>query len=104
MVHEFIIICNEVYIFQNTNTAFAKHRKIKKTCLQKRETFNQKDLKVLLTKKKKEKHSAPVNDENVGPSKKNKMTLQHCGVCGKTKHNAQTCPNDIESSRESKFD
>ena len=35
MALEFIIICNEVCIFQNVNMAFAKCWKAKRTCLQK---------------------------------------------------------------------
>ena len=69
MAFEFIIIYDEIHIFQNTNTAFAKHRKTKKTHLQKKKTFIQKNLKVLLKKKKKRKRPALVDDENAGPSK-----------------------------------
>ena len=36
MAFEFIIIYNEIHIFQNINTALAKHQKIKRTHLQKK--------------------------------------------------------------------
>ena len=52
MAHEFTMICNEMCIFQNTNTTFAKCQKTKRTCLQKGGAFNQKNFKVLLAGKK----------------------------------------------------
>ena len=70
MVHKFIIICNEVHIFQNTNTTFAKCRKTKKTYLHKKAHLIKKILKFHWQKKKKRKHSAFFDDENADPSKK----------------------------------
>ena len=54
IIHELIIICNEMCIFQNINTTFMKCWKTKRTHLQKKRAFSQKDFKVLLAKKKKE--------------------------------------------------
>ena len=55
MAFKFIIICNEIHIFQNANTIFAKHQKIKRIHLQKKGTFSQENSKILLKKKKKKK-------------------------------------------------
>ena len=44
------------------------------------------------------------DDENADPSKKNKKILRWCGVCDETKHNAQTCLNNIKSFDKSKSD
>ena len=91
MVHEFIMIRNKIHIFQNANTTLTKHWKTKRTYFQKKATFSQKNFKVLLAKKNQKKHSTLFDDENAGPSKKNKIILQQCGVCNEMEHNAQTC-------------
>ena len=76
MALEFIIIRNEIHTLQDANMALAKHQKTKRTCLQKRGTFNQKDSKILLKKEKKRKRPALVDGENADPLKQNKITLQ----------------------------
>ena len=52
IIHEFIIIHNEVHTFQDTNTTLAKCQKTKRTCLQKKSTFSQKNSKILSAEKK----------------------------------------------------
>ena len=66
IMHEFIMICNEMCIFQNINITFAKHWKIKRIYLQKKMHLVKKTLKFYWPKKT----FSAFNGENAGPSKK----------------------------------
>ena len=94
-------MAEEVRIFRDANTALVKRRRAKKTRLQKKRALSQKKSKVLLEKKGKGKRPAPVDVKSADPSKRSKTTFRRCEVYGETGHNARTCLNNRESSRES---
>ena len=94
-------MAEEVRILRDANTALAKRRRAKRTRLQRERALSQEKSKVLLEEKGKGKRPAPVDVESASPSKRSKTTFRRCGVYGETGHNARTCLNNRESSRES---
>ena len=75
MTYKLNIIQDEICILQDTNLILRKHQKTKKTYIQKKETLNQKESKILLIKKDIKKHIISNNNKNINIIKKNKTIL-----------------------------
>ena len=98
------LLAEEARIFRDTNVALAKRRRASKTRVQYRGALSLEDFKTLIASKAKRKHPAPDNGENIDSSKRARITLRRCNVCGETGHNTRTCFKNVESSNKSESD
>ena len=104
MAHSLTLMSEQIRTLQNANVALAKRRKAPKTRVQQGGALSLEKFKALIVFKADGKRSAPVEDENSGPSKQAKTISRRCNICGETGHNARTCSKDAESSSESESD
>jgi hypothetical protein len=97
-MHEVVLLRDQVRNLEEANSILSRRRRAKRTRLQRGgiitvqealQVINQIDINTQVVA---ESSRSGGRGRSVGPG------VRHCGVCGKTGHNARTCQEDIQAS------
>jgi hypothetical protein len=98
VMHEVVLLRDQVRNLEEANSILSRRRRAKRTRLQRGgiitvqealQVINQIDINTQVVA---ESSRSGGRGRSVGPG------VRHCGVCGKTGHNARTCQEDIQAS------
>ncbi len=98
MAYKMTLVHAELRTLRKANKALSKRRRAKQTHLQARGTLTVKEAQVLLAAKATGGQELGEGLLEGDPSEAGPAMQRHCGRCGKTGHNIQTCPEVKEIS------
>lgn len=101
IIHENTVLKAQVRNLQEANNSLAKRRRAKKTRVQHGGTLAIGEAQDLLDQKDVDRQLGEETRANSSCARRTRLREKHCGVCGKTGHNARTCEMDTELSEES---
>jgi hypothetical protein len=98
IMHRLVLVEAELSTLQKANEALSKRRKAKRTRVQQRGVLTVQDAEELLDVRALTKQAQQEMQQSKSWGNSATTRTRHCGMCGKTGHNARTCQNDEESS------
>ena len=96
LAHQNTLLAAENHILRLANEALSKRRRAKKSRVCEGGALIVEDALDVLAQKDAEKEVQRNRRSKRGLQNEGKATARHCGTCGKTGHNAQTCQKDID--------
>jgi hypothetical protein len=98
--HRLTLLTGEIKALREANKALSKRRRAKRTRLQDSGPLTSETASRLLVEKGVVKEEGREEGAEGGPSKRHKTGARLCGICRKSGHNTETCPEaeDIDGS------
>lgn len=99
-MHLVALLKDRVTLLEEANHTLSKHRKARKTRVRQGGSLTVQDGRDLLDQKDVEQQVQQETREGSGRARRGKTRERHCGICGKPGHNAGTCEEDAETTKE----
>ena len=90
LAHQNTLLAAENHILRLANEALSKHRRAKKSRIRQGGALTVEDSLDILAQKDAEKEVQRDRRSKKGFQSEGESTARHCGICGKTGHNART--------------
>ena len=96
LAYEVTLLSSEVRTLRKANEALSKRRRAKKTRIRQGGALTVEDAQKILAEKEAEEQARRDKRSGGGGPNEGQSTARHCGICGKTGHNARTCQEDVD--------
>lgn len=100
IMHSVALLKDRVALLEEANHTLSKHRRARKTRVRQGGSLTVQDGQDLLDQKDVEQQVQQEMREGRGRAKRVETRERHCGICGKPGHNARTCQEDVETTKE----
>jgi hypothetical protein len=101
LAHQHTLVLAENHTLRKANEALSKRRRAKKTRIRQGGALTVGEAHDILAQKEVDEQIRRDKRSGEAFSKEGQLSIRHCGVCGKTGHNARTCQEVVETSNSS---